>query len=306
VAEPLEHRAEAIGESVWALVIPLFLLIPLTSFLVIWAVRKALLPIRLLNQDIRKRGKENLDEFDSSKQPEELLPMITSLNGLMKRIGFAIGAEREFASNSAHELRTPIAATLAQVQRLIVLNENPEIHRRALEIEGGLNRLKRLSEKLLQLSRADASALRKGEVTNVHMVFQHIVEELSHGEPDNLPLKFDAENLSSLNWPLDIDGVAIILRNLVENAMRYRLEDSKIEIFCDQDNGLHVVNDCKALEKEKVERLTQRFERGHNHEGGAGLGLAIVDTFVQHGAGKLSIFSPAIDKESGFEIVVKF
>lgn len=305
-AEPLEHRTEAIRESVLGLVVPLFFSIPLTGLLVLWIVRKSTFPLQQLNEDIKERGTEKLDEFDISNQPEELLPIVSSLNELLKRINLAIEAEREFASNSAHELRTPVAATLAQTQRLISVSVNEDTKLRALEIEAGLKRLQRLSEKLLQLSRADASALRKGENSQILELLDLILDEYNRGQDIHVPIEFTIENLSNLKWPIDMDSSAIVLRNLLENALRYGTADQAIQIFCDHENTLHIVNDCAVLPQVELERLTHRFERGSYQSEGSGLGLAIVETFVKHGSGSLEIYSPAKESVLGFEVLVKF
>ncbi len=306
VAEPLDHREEAVMESLWGFLIPLLLVIPVTGFMVWWLVGNSLMPLFRLNRDISKRGSDNLTLFDHRHQPQELLPITASLNGLMQKISQAIYAEREFASNSAHELRTPVASLLAQTQRLIAVSEDNDTRQRAAELEQGLKRLQRLSEKLLQLSRADASVLRSGETSSVMTLLAFLIEEYQRGTQTDQTIICDEASLHSLEWPVDMDAAAIILRNLLENALRYGSPQHPVEIFSDSDHALHVVNSCDILPKDQLQRLTNRFERGSYQSEGTGLGLAIVDTFVKHGSGTLTFYSPARHRSDGFEVVIQF
>ncbi|WP_299194422.1 ATP-binding protein [uncultured Amphritea sp.] len=306
VAEPLDHRAEAVVESLWGFLVPLLLVIPVIGFMVWWLVGNSLMPLFKLNSDISERGSDNLTLFDHSHQPVELLPITSSLNDLMQKISQAIYAEREFASNSAHELRTPVASLLAQTQRLIAVSDDADTQQRAADLELGLKRLQRLSEKLLQLSRADASVLRSGKTSSVMTLLPFLIEEYQRGAKIHTPINCDNDSLEHLVWPMDMDAAAIILRNLIENALRYGHQDQPILIYNDGDDALHVVNSCDVIPADKLQRLTNRFERGSYQSEGAGLGLAIVDTFVKHSAGTLAFYSPAHDRTDGFEVVIRF
>ena len=306
VAEPLEHRTEAVMESLWGFLIPLLLVIPVIGIMVWWVVSKSLEPLFQLNREISERGHDNLTAFDDQNRPDELLPITSSLNELMQKITQAIYAEREFASNSAHELRTPVASLLAQTQRLIAVSKDDDTKQRAADLELGLNRLKRLSEKLLQLSRADASVLRRGETSSVMTLLAFLIDEFEGSDALENRIECDESSLQHLDWPIDMDAAAIILRNLIENSLRYGSPEQCIDVFSDQDGALHVVNSCAVIPADKLQRLTNRFERGSHQTKGAGLGLAIVDTFVKQWAGTLQFYSPAQNRVDGFEVVIRF
>ncbi|WP_417841203.1 histidine kinase dimerization/phospho-acceptor domain-containing protein [Terasakiella sp.] len=306
VAEPKEERWEAIVDSVKGLLFPILLLVPLVGLIVFWVVDKVLAPLILLDREISQRDAGNLVPFQHEDSPQELLSILHSLNALMIRIQKAIAAERNFASNSAHELRTPIATSLAQTQRLMATSQDVKTQKRAQEIESSLKRLQRLSEKLLQLSRADASVLQTGDRSQVYPILLMIRDELKQGSNKARSIEIIEDKTVDLFWPVDMDATAIILRNLLENALRHGACDIPIVIFCDDENALHIQNDCDVLAPENLDILTHRFERASSQADGSGLGLAIVDAFIKNGAGHLDLFSPRIGHASGFEVVVKF
>ncbi|MBN1237970.1 MAG: HAMP domain-containing protein, partial [Gammaproteobacteria bacterium] len=141
VAEPLEHRDEATWEAVATLVIPLALLVPLSLLGAWWLVRLTLRPLRRFTDEIEARGGADLSPVAADGVPAEILPIARAVNRLIDRLRRVLEAERSFSANSAHELRTPIAATLAQAQRLIAEAPEGPLRSRAERIEGSLHRL---------------------------------------------------------------------------------------------------------------------------------------------------------------------
>lgn len=119
VADPLAHRRESTVEGLVALMLPLIALIPLSVVAVGLVVRRALKPIGRLSSEIEARSGANLTTLQTGALPPELSVIAASVNGLLDRLRRAMEAERSFTTNSAHELRTPLAGALAQTQRLI-------------------------------------------------------------------------------------------------------------------------------------------------------------------------------------------
>src|SRR5882757_7785245 len=118
VAEPAVHRSEALWRAVGLTVGPLLLFLPLSWFLIRWAVFRGLRSLDQLRSEIGRRDGSNLSQIPELGLPTELAPILAAVNRLLERLGRALAAERQFAANSAHELRTPIAAVLAQMQLL--------------------------------------------------------------------------------------------------------------------------------------------------------------------------------------------
>ena len=102
----------------------------------------------------------------------------------------------------------------------------------------------------------------------------------------------------------DRDAIGIALRNVIENALLYGANNTPVEVWVDAAHSIHVANEGAVVETSKLAKLTQRFQRGGDGADGSGLGLAIADTIMQQSGGGLSLHSPAIGRDGGFEAVL--
>lgn len=304
VAEPLEHRQEATWEAVATLLVPLAVLIPLSIIGVWWLVRLTLRPLRAFAGAIEARGASDLRPVPIHRIPAEVGPVAEAVNRLIDRLRRVLDAERSFSANSAHELRTPIAATLAQAQRLI--SEAPEgpLRQRAERIESSLHQLARLSEKLMQLARAEGGGLLAEEPRDLAPVLRHLVEEMAATRDGGPPLRLTVEPAADAVSPMDPDAFAILMRNLIENALKHGATGAPVEVVL-SDRLVRVVNDGPAVPRETLCRLKGRFARGTTPAAGSGLGLAIADAIASGAGGSLDLISPATGREDGFEAVVR-
>ena len=158
VGEPLAHRREGVVEAALFLLFPLLPAIPLCIGGVWWIVRRNLRSVGALRHRIGARAGDDMTPVYGDDLPLELRPVADSVSRLLARLQKVLEAERAFTANSAHELRTPVAAALAQVQRLAAEMPPGPLHARVTGVEQALRRLARLSEKLLQLSRAESGS----------------------------------------------------------------------------------------------------------------------------------------------------
>ena len=301
VAEPIAHRQEVSRETRWALGFPLLGLIPLSFIGAFLLVRLGLRPARRLRKDVARKGVADLTPIASGDLPSELLPIGEAVNALMSRLERAFAAERSFAANAAHELRTPIAAAIAQVQRLSAETADPATAKRACEIEETLKRLGRISEKLMQLARAEGGRLRLPEVSDLNIVLDMVVADFRRGS-DGARIDYRSSGGAILS-DLDPDALAILCRNLIENAVLHGDAASKIEVSLAADGRLKVVNDCAPIPAEEFDFLSLRFHRLNTVAKGSGLGLSIVET-IARGAGVSLSIRPARLDGSGFLVEV--
>ena len=221
------------------------------------------------------------------------------MNGLLGRLEAAFAAERSFAANAAHELRTPLAGAIAQTQRLQAETRDADARARAAEIEATLKRLTRLSERLLQLARAEGGRLRRDVAADLRPVARLIVDDLARGaEPGRILLALPDSAIMS---DLDPDAFAIVLRNLIENAQRHGQAEAPVEVSLANDGTLIVANDGPVVPAEDLARLTHRFERARSDSEGSGLGLAIVATIAERSGSPFELRSPREGRASGFE-----
>lgn len=241
VAEPLAHRAIVAWDIQMGLGLPLLVVLPVALIAIVMAVRASLAPLRKFRDRLAARGASDLSPVASTDLPSEITPLAETMNSLLARLDAAFESERSFAANAAHELRTPLAGAIAQAQRLQAETRDADARARAGEIEANLKRLTRLAERLLQLARAEGGRLRRGFAADVRPVARLIVDELARvGGPGRMRLTLPE---TAVLTDLDPDAFAILLRNLIENALRHGRADCPVDVVLSADGTLIVANE---------------------------------------------------------------
>lgn len=302
VAEPLRHRANAARELQIGLGLPILVVIPITLIAVTFAVRSNLTPLRRFRDALAARTARDLSPIPHPGLPGEIAPIADTLNDLLERLKAAFEAERSFAANAAHELRTPLAGAIAQAQRLRAETSDPDAAHRADEIATALKRLTRISERLMQMARAEGGRLKADQPSDLRTVARIIVDDVGR--------RTDAQRISLIvpDQPvmsdLDPDAFGILCRNLIENALAHGTPGATVDVTLTRDGTFCVANDGPLVPAEKLERLTDRFERASSDTDGSGLGLAIVAAIAKRSGSRLALRSPRSGSNSGFEAMV--
>lgn len=304
VADPLDHRWEAMRESALSLLVPVLPLAPL-SLVVIWlVVRRSLKPIGTFRHEIGARDSANLMPIEVEKLPVELATIASSVNHLLARLSHAIEAEREFTANAAHELRTPVAGALAQVQQLSRELPKGTARTRAQDIETALMRLARLTEKLLQLARADSGIGLTQAPADLAAIIRLVAADFERGSQHAGRIVLDLEPSATLVRKVDVDAFGIVLRNLIENALTYGASEGNVTISLKDQDTISVSNTGPIVPAEKLAKLTARFQRASARAAGTGLGLSIAETLVRQMGGSLRFRSPASNGTDGFDALL--
>ena len=297
--DPLRERRDAYRESLAAFLLPMLALLPLAYALVGRIARGALRPLDRLRAEIAARGDGRLDPIDAAGQPEELRAITATTNGLMIRLGQALDGERAFATNAAHELRTPVAVALAQVQRLRAEAAGPASER-IDRIEAALARMGRLVERLLQLARADAGLGAATAPHDLRALLDHVLEDSRRDEARAPRLRLSLPQ-GQVPAPIDPDAFAILAGNLLDNAFQHSPPGSPVTVALSADGLLRVGNEGPTLDERDLAGLTRRFQRANPSAGGFGLGLHIAEIIARQSGGSLSLHSPAPGRGTGFE-----
>ena len=301
--EDLGHRRRAVWRAVAALFWPLLALAPTIAAAIWIAIGLAFRPVARLRAELAGRGGGNLSPVTAAGLPSEVAPVAASVNALMGRLSDALEAERSFAANSAHELRTPIAAALAQAQRLLVELPADVSRDRAAAIATALRRLARLSEKLLQLAKAEGGGLIAAAPHPIAPVLQLVAQEAER-ELDldgRLQLIVEGDPVTDL----DSDAFAVLARNLIENAAKHGDPERPVLVRLDV-NRLVVANDGAAVPQQRLRELLRPFERGPSPAAGSGLGLAIAAAICRGAGLGLDLESPRPGSADGFCATVRF
>lgn len=299
VAEPVAHRLSVAREIQMGLALPVLVVIPLALILIIVAVRASFAPLTHFRDRLAARSARDLSSVPADGLPTEIAPLAATINALMERLKAAFEAERSFAANAAHELRTPLAGAIAQAQRLQSETSDTEAARRAADIETTLKRLTRHAERLMQLARAEGGRLRLDQTTDLRLVLHATIQSFDPAiVSDRIVLSLPIDPVRS---DLDPDIVGIICRNLIDNALRHGTKTGIVEVGLAEGGKLWVGNDGNPVAPDRLCRLTKRFERGGGDAEGSGLGLSIVETLAERLSSQLVLTSPRPGKRDGFE-----
>ena len=300
VGDPLEERREAFYSSLIAFLLPMLAMIPLAYVLVHWIAHTALRPLEALHREISNRGEARLDPIDASSQPPELAAITTSLNGFIIRLSKSLETERAFASVAAHELRTPIAVALAQVQRLKVEMSGSGALVAITKVEDALQRMARRVARLLQMARADAGVGMSSEQTDIGRILRYVVNESEKRSDNSGRMTLDIPD-APVVARMDADAFGIIAGNLIDNALQHGAPGQTLEVTLSPDGVLRVVNEGAVVPPEELKQLTKRLHQGPVATDGFGLGLYIIDTISRQVGSSLELYSPAQGRPAGFE-----
>ena len=299
VAEPLAHRASVAREIQMGLGLPLLIVLPVALAAIIFAVRFSLDPLHRFRARLAARSARDLSEVPASDLPTEIGPLAETLNSLLARLREAFEAERSFAANAAHELRTPLAGAIAQAQRLRSETEDNAAAQRAIDIEDTLKRLTRRTERLMQLARAEGGRLQSDTPYDVRAAMRLVVDDMMRS-PQSSEIALELPETPVLST-IDPDALGIVCRNLVENALRHGAGNGEVRVSITSGGDLVVSNPGSVLDPDRLARLTDRFHRETGKSDGSGLGLTIVAAIANRTGSKLTLASPKTGANDGFE-----
>lgn len=303
LADPLAERRDALVKSLVWLTVPLAALLAFAVFIVFRASHSLVQQVRRTANAVSRQDPQALGLLPLDGVATEMRPAVEATNHLLARLAAALEAERSFTYNSAHELRTPIAAALAQAQLLAARAEETALQEPAGALVAALSRLARLAERLLALARADGAQALADDWVDLSRVIGLTVDEFSRNP--RLRGRSIVAQAAPVRVRGDLDAIGLALRNLVENALVHGAGGTFIRVTCAEARGvtsLAVIDDGPGVAPAELPSLVKRFARGPGAAAsGAGLGLSIVDTLARRMGAKLVLSSPPEGLRNGFE-----
>ncbi len=305
-AQSVEFYSRVQRDLIVALATP-YLFMIVTLFAILWlTLRYVLKPLRTLAAGINARRPDELSPFDASSAFTELQPLIGALNEKLQRIESMRASERQFFTDAAHELRTPLSVIGAQAH-VLAHESRPESRLAALAtIEGGIDRAARVVGRLLLLGRLEAAPERVSRqmqdlaAVAAAVVGAHRARARSQGQALLLA------GATSLLCDFDIESISVAIENLVDNAIRYTPPGSTILVEVERDASHCVVRVCDdgpGVAAEDRQRIFDRFQRlGSEISEGSGLGLAIVRRICELHGGSVNVTDPAQGLGAVFEL----
>lgn len=270
--------------------LPLLIGLPLLALLVGWAVKRGLRPLEALTRALASRELGSRVPIALERTPQELQPVLDALNDRLERLADALERERRFSADVAHELRTPLASTMINLESAMATTDQAEAAASLTSAQHVVAGLARRIEQLLALARLESGAA-SGQHAAVDLVAVAIdvIEELAPviAEGD-VELSFVPSSEQVIVQGYEA-ALAALMRNLVENAMRHVPAGGQVQLSIEQgvqEVLLDVIDDGPGIPAEHRAQVFARFHREASSRGeGYGLGLSIVQRAAQlHGA----------------------
>ncbi|NMM37246.1 MAG: HAMP domain-containing histidine kinase [Glaciimonas sp.] len=291
VSQEIEVRGDAARNSALRTLLPLIVLIPLLAFFSRRLVRASLAPVRALSHVADKQSEDRPSALSTAQVPDEIIPFVESINRLLERISRLVEQQRRFIADAAHELRTPLTALSLQVQNLERADTLAACKERLLPLKTGLERSRHLLDQLLNLARQQASTGNRQQVDLVEVARDVIEDLFPFAELKHIDLGIGQQEKIWIN--ADTSAIYMLIRNAVDNALRYTPEGGEVTIHVrrDADIGLvEVIDSGPGIPEGERERVFDTFYRmPGSADGGSGLGLAIARSIADRLGGNITL-----------------
>jgi two-component system sensor histidine kinase TctE len=298
VAETLEKRAQLANAIIKGVILPQFIVLPIVLALVWFALARGLSPLAQLQERIRARSSEDLSPIAPNQVPEEITPLVRSLNEMLARLSQTIDMQKRFIADAAHQMRTPLAGMRMQSELALRQTDQGEVRRSLEQLAKSSQAATRLVNQLLALARAENQPPAGGamQLLDLGELARDVVQDWVQASfAHSIDLGYEAPQLTVL-----INGNPTMLRellsNLIDNAMRYTPAGDSVTVRVRSDALAHcyleVEDTGPGIAPTERERVFERFYRilGNTAEG-SGLGLAIVREIAQQHGAEVDVFN---------------
>ncbi|MBQ4831384.1 two-component sensor histidine kinase [Alteromonas sp. MMG017] len=278
VAQPLSHRFTLTDALTVASITPFIISVPLLAVILFLGITWGLAPLKQLSQKLAKRTGNDLSTISLDREPSELEPVVSTLNSMFSRLSAAFDREQQFASNAAHELRTPLSVMKINIHNIAEeLGDSGKL----LEIlQRDTDRMIHAVNQFLLLTRTSPETfVEQKEAVNLHYVAQEVISDLYgkiEAKQQEISLEGDEVWLNSVHFML-----YTLLQNLITNASNYSQEGAQIVVRIEKLASkviLSVADSGPGIPANERPSVLKRFNRATQAKTttGSGLGLAIV------------------------------
>jgi two-component system, OmpR family, sensor kinase len=291
IAQDLDARQARAQALALRAVLPIALLAPLLMMAVGWLISRSLAPVERMRKQVAGRAADDLSPLPDAGLPLEVLPLVRELNLLFERVRRAFTAQQEFVADAAHELRSPLTALKLQAQALRRAHDEGSREAAITRLNDGIDRAIQLMGQLLVLAREDGdagAAERSQRVELQEVARQAVADVLPNAQAKRIDI-----GLASAEPSVWVRGqpepLRILLRNLLDNAVKYTPDGGQVDIAVAMPQGaasLAVEDSGPGIPEAERERVFDRFYRTPDaRSSDSGLGLAIVKAIAgRHGA----------------------
>lgn len=300
-------RGELARDNAKNVVLPLLLLIPVLLVVGRIIVRRTFAPIDKVAAELALRHEDDMQALRDDRLPTEIRPFVLAINGMFERVAQAMALQRRFVADAAHELRTPLTALSLQAERLQAAQMSEEARARLLTLRQGITRSQNLVVQLLALARAQDKPAVAEPSASVQQVFRHVLEDLMPlAERKQIDIGVSgAQDAVVVATAIDMET---LVKNLVDNAIRYTPEHGRVDLSVRIDGGkamVRVTDSGPGIARAERERVFEAFCRGvETGETGSGLGLSIVKAIVDRIGAHIVLLDPDDARQKGLCVQV--
>lgn len=292
LAQDLAVRQRLAGRLALRTIMPIAIMLPVLMLIVGWVVRGSLAPVERVRRQLAERAAraaEDLAPVAAGGLPAEIRPMVDELNSLLGRVRQSFEAQQHFVADAAHELRSPLTALKLQVQALQRAGDEQGRTLAQTRLAAGIDRASHLVEQLLLLARQETAPAALEPVALEPLLRQLMGEQVALAQARQIDLGL--LRADAVQVPGRADALAVALRNLLDNAIKYTPPGGKVDVMLlDEGQGqvrLRLEDSGPGIPAAERERVFDRFYRSAEAQAatGSGLGLAIVKAIAErHGA----------------------
>lgn len=309
VAQESGFRDQIARDGALRTVLPFLVLVPILLVITADLVRKVFRPVTALAAEIDRRQRADPHPVDLTPLPIEVRPFAVAINGLLGRVRDSMAAQRRFVADAAHELRSPMTALSLQAERLADADLEEVAASRLADLRRGIDRSRALLEQMLALAKAQSEPQGTPATVSLVRVMKDVLQDLMP-LVDAKAIDIGVSAADDVIVPVSELEATLIVRNLVDNAIRYTPAGGRVDIAIEQREGevVFVVRDSGAgLSPDEIQRVFDPFYRvPGSGQPGSGLGLTIVKAVVERQGLDLLVSSAATDAFSGVSIEVHF
>jgi two-component system, OmpR family, sensor kinase len=309
ITQPTDVRDDIAGNMAFRTLLPIAALIPCLLLVTALVIAGSLRPMVHLAGDLDSRRADDMTPLPLAGMPSELRPFIGSINGLLERVKRMMDQQRRFVADAAHELRTPITALGLQAENLDKVELPDPARQRLAVLRQGMRRTNHLLEQLLALARHEGGPHREAAVVVEldRLVRASVEDVLPEAARKEIDVGFE------LIEPTAIKGepvmLATMIRNLLDNAVRYTPRGGRVDIGVYRDAGAAVVqieDTGLGIPPGEMDRIFEPFFRGSQPgEDGTGLGLSIVKRIVDRSGGAIIVENISGLSGTGLRVIVR-
>ena len=308
VAERENYRQELENRLTQDSVVVMLITYPFLGFLIWVIVGRGLDTLRRVAKEVHQRAPSYLEPVDLESVPSEIEPLVGELNSLFRRLQAAFEREKRFTADAAHELKTPLAALSTQAQVALRAKSEDEKKEALLKVLFGVRRSTHVVQQLLTLSRMEPEA-GLTDTTQINLA-SRAADVASMLAPQAIERNIELELLSPDSQATikgNVTAIDILIRNLVDNAIRYSPSDSFVTIDIQEDLKhvtLIVADNGPGIPEKLRKRIFERFFRViGNNTTGSGLGLSIVQQITKLHHAEIELHTPASGKGAEFRVI---